>query len=79
MLIYIGRDEEDASHKSSLPITRFQPIGAFIQPLKTVSKTLLTKGWKAMIEGVCFELPINGLQQALRNGAVLEQNKRVRI
>ena len=32
-----------------------------------------------MIEGVCFELPINGPEQAPRNGAVLEQNKRVRI
>ena len=55
-----------------------EPNGAFTQPFNTARKTLfLTKEWKAKIEGKSFELPTNALEQALRNGAILEQNKRV--
>lgn len=55
-----------------------EPNGAYARPFNTARKTLfLTKEWKANIEEKCFELPMNALQQALRNGAVLKQNKRV--
>ena len=50
-----------------------EPNGAFY----TARKTFLTKEWEAKIEGKCFELPMNALEQALRYGAVLEQNKRI--
>lgn len=54
-----------------------EPNGAFTQPFNTGKTTFLTKYWKAKIEGRCFDLPLNALEQALRNGAILEQNKRV--
>lgn len=54
-----------------------EPNGAFTQPFNTARKTFPTKEWKAKIEGKSFELPMNALEEALRNGAILEQNKRI--